>query len=202
VLFVCTGNICRSPLAEQLFRSRTVGGGVLLSTSSAGTDARVGERMTPQAAALSLRYGGDPSQHRAVPIGAALIRESGLILTATRRHRAEVVSLVPRASRYTFTLREFARLVEAPRETDAVGQPAIRTGPGFDLEEFVRDAASLRGHGPVMPTAADDDIVDPYRREQAVYDEAGSLIDEAITAITRAIVAAGGPASPRRSARS
>jgi protein-tyrosine phosphatase len=202
VLFVCTGNICRSPLAEQLFRSRTAADGVHLSASSAGTDARTGERMTPQAAELSLRYGGDPSEHRAVRIEAGLIRESSLILTATRRHRADVVSLVPRASRYTFTLREFARLVETPREPDAGGLPGIHPADGFDLEGFVKNAASLRGHGPAMPTAADDDIVDPYRREQSVYDEAGVLIDEAITAITRALARQSGPDTPRRSDRS
>lgn len=207
VLFVCTGNICRSPLAEQLFRARMDERGVRIGASSAGTGARIGESMTPEAAALSLRYGGDPSSHSAAPIAVPGVKAASLVLTASREHRSAVVSLLPRASRYTFTLREFARLIDMST-TDripALEQPRSRIYD-FDLAEFVRQTASLRGHGQAMPTAADDDIPDPYRRRQSVYDEAGTLIDQAVDTIVRGIAQAtikpDAPARTRRSAGS
>jgi protein-tyrosine phosphatase len=202
VLFVCTGNICRSPLAEQLFRMHMEASRLGVTASSAGTGVRAGEPMTAQAAALSLGYGGDPSSHRAMPIDSVLIRESSLILTATRTHRAEVVSLVPRASRYTFTLREFARLVERSTTLDTAVESVPRTVEPFDLDEFVRQAASRRGHGPIMMSAADDDIPDPYLREQSVYDEVGVLVHDAVADIARAIAGSDSSVPLRGSAES
>lgn len=204
VLFVCTGNICRSPLAEQLFRARMDAQGVQLGASSAGTGARTGESMTPEAAALSLRYGGDPSLHRAADIDVPGVKAASLVLTASREHRSAVVSLLPRASRYTFTLREFARLIEM---SALDGLPPLEQSRSrvvdFNLAEFVRQTASLRGHGQAMPTAADDDIPDPYRRKQSVYDEAGMLIDDAVDTIVRGIVRAMiKPDAPTRTRRS
>lgn len=160
--------------------------------------------MTPEAAALSLRYGGDPSLHRAADIDVLGVKAASLVLTASREHRSAVVSLLPRASRYTFTLREFARLIEM---SALDGLPPLEQSRSrivdFNLAEFVRRTASLRGHGQAMPTAADDDIPDPYRRRQSVYDEAGMLIDDAVDSIVRGIVRATiEPDAPTRTRRS
>ena len=109
ILTVCTGNICRSPLAEQLLRRELAG--VDAVVSSAGTGALVGHPMADRAAAYSRRLGGEPDAHAGRQLTSALLRESDLVLVATRRHRKAVVELLPRASRSTFTLREFARLL-------------------------------------------------------------------------------------------
>src|SRR3954465_9921582 len=100
VLLVCSGNICRSPIAEQALRARA-DGAVLFS--SAGTIARDGSPMTEEAALLSRRLGGDPSGHLSRRLTRAMIQEAGLVLTAAREHRARVVEAFPRASGYTFT---------------------------------------------------------------------------------------------------
>jgi len=184
---VCTGNICRSPVAEQLLRVQTEPLSGLIATSSAGTYARPGQVMTEQAAALSRSYGGDPSQHRASELTLARVERSNLIVTMTREHRGEVVSMLPRASRKTFTLREFDRLVRTYRDLEPEAWAKPRGASAAALNSFVLDVGAKRGFSTaVLP--ADDDIVDPYRRSQDIYDQAGSLISQSIGRISEAIL--------------
>lgn len=187
VLFVCTGNICRSPVAEQLFRQQSADLADLIVAQSAGTRASVGRPMTGQAEELLRDYGTEPSQHIASDLTVEQVRRANLVLVASREHRAHVVSMVPRASRKTFTMREFERLLRtfADLEPDAAAQ--LRSNGAEGLDELVADVASMRGMSSVMPQAIDDDIVDPYRRSQAIYDEAGRLILESITETTSAL---------------
>lgn len=66
VLFVCLGNICRSPLAEAALRARAVAAGVAVTIDSAGTgDWHVGRPPDPRAVALARKYGLDVSGYRA-----------------------------------------------------------------------------------------------------------------------------------------
>lgn len=175
ILTVCTGNICRSPLAEQYLRagleSKLVSGVVL---ESAGTDARDGQRMPDQAQALSRRYGAVPDGHEARFLVEGYIAQADLVLVMAREHRRAVVSQFPRASRYTFTLREFARLAQGMMTTDL---DAVAGLPADDIKGRLRAAvvavASRRGlvEGPESPL--DDDVVDPYRSSDEVYEESG-----------------------------
>jgi protein-tyrosine phosphatase len=171
VLLVCSGNICRSPIAEQLLRARV---SAAVEFGSAGTLARSGVPMTEEAALMSRRYGGEPERHLARPITRDLVQSSGLVLTAAREHRARVVELFPRASAYTFTLRQFARLA---------GTAEVPSGDGRTL---VAAVAARRGYAaPVAPD--EDDVPDPYRRPLAVYEAAAALIDDAVRAIAPAL---------------
>ncbi len=180
ILVVCTGNICRSPLAEQLLRSRFAAAAVRVTVRSAGTYATVGDRMTRQAEDLSLRYGGDPSGHRPQQLTAELVAGVDLVLTATREHRGETVSLHPLAARYSYTINEFARLVSGASPVEA---PTIRA--------FLAAIAALRGQTPPPSDPRQDDIEDPYRRSQDVYDRVGLAVDAATSAIVSGFIAAG-----------
>lgn len=195
VLIVCTGNICRSPMAEQLLTARL--GGDDVRFSSAGTGALVGEPMTREAAGLSARYGGDPAKHAARQLTERVVLDADLVLTATRAHRAQVAELVPRAARRAFTLREFARVVDhlaAAGELGAapVGPPGPHAIDGIAgrLRRAADAAARFRGLAPPLSDPTDDDIPDPYRGSAARYDEAGRLIDAAVGSIVAALATA------------
>ena len=184
VLMVCTGNICRSPLAEQLLIAALEPAGIPLRVTSAGTRALVGQPMTPEAAQLSRVHGGDPDRHVARQLTRELVEGADLILTATRDHRGEVVSLSPVASRLTFTLRQFARITAAgvaevePPEA-GVTEPGVRPA----LQAYVAAVAASRGFAPPPERATDDDVEDPYRQSKQVYRRAARAIDEAVRTI-------------------
>jgi protein-tyrosine phosphatase len=178
VLVVCSGNIARSPLAEQLLRSRLPGAGGVVVTS-AGTIADDGRAMAPEAAALAARYGGDPRGHAAKRLDEELIRDADLVLTATREHRAAVVQMVPRASRTAYTINQFARLLGSLDPGVIAGAPSV--------EALVAEVAAQRGMVPPPADPTVDDIVDPYRKSAEVYEDAGGQIDRATDAIARAL---------------
>ena len=184
ILVVCTGNVCRSPLAAQLLAARLEQGGVSAFVRSAGTAALTGQPMTSEAAELSRRYGGDPRGHVAMQLTEGLIGDSDLVLTSSREHRAAVASLVPRAARHAYTLREFARVVDFldgdPDSVEALAEAAT-------VEELIALVSMSRGFAAPPLEPAGDDIVDPYRRSTEVYEEAGRVIDAATMAIARAM---------------
>lgn len=133
MLFVCTGNLCRSPMAEFLLRrelDRIGEDGWVVE--SAGIGAEEGAQIHEFAARVLRDEGIDPEQFRSRPVDAALLRSAGIVLTATSRQRAEVVRLAPAVLNRTFTIKEFAALVTSAvdRTADEPDQPAdpILTG--------------------------------------------------------------------------
>ena len=119
ILTVCTGNLCRSPQAEQLLRTRIPAAlgtdiGSALEVTSAGTMAYDGDPMDVRAAAEAVRLGiEDAQQHRARRIRAQHVVRADLILGMAREHRGAAASLAPTANRRVFTLVEFARITES-----------------------------------------------------------------------------------------
>ncbi len=172
ILVVCSGNICRSPLAEQLLRSYLRDAPQPFHILSAGTVADAGVPMTDEAAALARRYGGVPEGHRSRALTEQQIVSADLVLTATRAHRAAVVSLVPRASRYAFTLLQFVSLVAAidPEERATL----------VDAASVLTAAAAQRGFPPPHLDPTDDDIDDPFQQPIEVYERVGAQINRAV----------------------
>lgn len=173
VLVVCTGNVCRSPLTERLLRAGLAGRGVDdVEVHSAGTGALVGHTMTPQTSALLHRHAGDDDGFVSRSLEAQMVAEADLVLALTRAHRGAIVSLHPRATRYSFTLRELARLL-----------PLVDAVPGSTAADRVRAlpqlAAARRGFAAVQDPSLDD-VIDPYRRSDAVYEQ---MVGEVVPAV-------------------
>jgi protein-tyrosine phosphatase len=206
ILIVCTGNICRSPFIERLLQheldelagpggpppgSDSVIPGIIVR--SAGTGALVGSAMDPQAAAQLRAHGGDPSGFRARDLTQALIAESDLVLTATREHRGKVARMSPAAMRRVFTFRDFAHLVagmDGIEGARAVPRSAGEAADGMAPREWVRQvtekAASSRGLKPPLdPELAD--IIDPYRREDAVFATMAQQIVRPLASVVRTL---------------
>ena len=137
VLLVCTGNICRSPIAHGLLseRSKRLLGGEV-EVRSAGTWAGGGPA-TPEAVAAAADLGVDISGHRSTRFTRDLANWADLIITMTAEQSAEVRSEAPEADGKTFTLKELVR--ETPADLD-VADPL-----GLDASSYAEIAREIRG---------------------------------------------------------
>lgn len=101
ILVVCTGNICRSPMAEALLAS-LVGDGV--SVTSAGVSALVGHPAEEHARAVCAAAGLNIGAHRARQAGPVLLKAADLILALDSSHVTGVCQLLPSVRGKTFLL--------------------------------------------------------------------------------------------------
>ena len=189
ILFVCTGNICRSPTAERLLRhalaQRLGERASSFDVTSAGVGALVDEPIQPHAAALLAAQGVDVEGFAARQLDADLLAGSDLLLAMTREHRSAAATQMPQIVPRLFTLREFARLATAGAEqADLDADPVPRAG------QLVKAAAAMRGLArPGKP--ADDDVPDPYGRPADAYRLPFALIAEAVDAVADLIAGPG-----------
>src|SRR6476619_1655073 len=102
ILFVCTGNICRSPYAERRLRQLLPGAGVEIA--SAGTGAVVGSDIETETRDFLRQKGADVTGFTARAVTPQLVESAELVLTMTRTHRGQVSRLHPAAMRRCFAL--------------------------------------------------------------------------------------------------
>lgn len=161
ILFVCTGNICRSPTAERL--------AVAYSTrleipdfiaSSAGIRAVIHHPMQRDATLVLEKLGGDATGFAARQLTPKIVSDAGLILTMTRAHRDTVLGLAPRQLHRVFTLIEAAQI--APYAGDLTELAALR--PRVDGKETL-------------------DIPDPIGQTREVFEIVGAQIAECLPPI-------------------
>ena len=126
ILLVCTGNTCRSPMAEELLRSLLVDRGVEATVSSAGTGAWDGAPVSEGAYLVSLEHGLDLSDHGAKLLTRDLVERSSLILTMARHHRVRAQELG--GAEHSFLLGEYVGLSGPEAE--------VRDPFGSDLEVY------------------------------------------------------------------
>ncbi len=156
VLFVCTGNICRSPTAERLAAAYAAEHGVLdFAASSAGTHAVIGHPIHPEAARVLEQMGGNTSEFAARQLTAKNASTADLIIAMTSAHRDIVLEAAPRQLQRTFTLTEASHLA------------AI---------EAVKTLAALAGSRPRLSADEKLDIQDPIGQSPEVFAAVGAQI--------------------------
>jgi protein-tyrosine phosphatase len=151
ILVVCTGNVCRSPIAEGMLRAGFAYrlGRDAPAVSSAGTMGWSGSAADPNSVEAAGERGIDISGHRARELSDRDVASATLILAMSGEHARAVVAHEPEAASRTFTLKEFVRLLESL-------PPASR----FDLASRVRAADELRSSG-FAGNPDDEDVADP-----------------------------------------
>jgi protein-tyrosine phosphatase len=177
VLLVCTGNICRSAMAERLGRAylaEVLGDdAAAIEIRSAGTQAVVGSEMHPHSALVIKGFGAQAHDFRATQLTEVHARQADLTLTMTREHRHEVLRLAPRAMGRTFTLVEAAELLEL------VGDDVEATGASLPerARALVGQLAAARAR---RQAGRDDDVADPIGQPLEVHQESGDAIVAAL----------------------
>jgi protein-tyrosine phosphatase len=167
VLFVCIGNVCRSPLGQHLLAARLPTD--RFEVSSAGVGALVGEPMNPEAAVHLEPHGITAEAFAARQLTPGIVEDSDLVLTATRAIRSRVLEDSPRALRRTFTVLEFAALLD--------------TVPNGDPADVVAAAAEHRSRA----VLDDYDIPDPYGRGDSAHLLAAETMLTAVERIAKGL---------------
>lgn len=158
ILFVCTGNTCRSPMAEGLLRKMAKEAGLSIEVKSAGVAAMEGSSISSHSQRVLADKGAE-GRLSSQPVREPLIAEADLILTMTTRHKNQVLSRFPSAGGKIYTLLEYTEgdreeQVSADRE---LVELVTRHSLGHKLSKAERDRALF-----LENLAQDQDIPDPF----------------------------------------
>lgn len=108
ILFVCTANICRSPMAETILKERLRNSGMTdISVSSAGLMDMKGGRAREEALSIIEKLGVDISHHRSRHLTGEMVTDADLILVMEGEHRDKIVSSYPESAGKVFLLSKF-----------------------------------------------------------------------------------------------
>lgn len=175
ILFVCTGNQCRSPVAATLMGRRLAQLGADVVVDSAGL-IRGGAPSPPELVTACRQVGVDLSAHRSRRIDAADVSTADLVVGMAREHVREAVILDPDAFPRTFSLREVVR---------RAGLAGGRTD-GAGLREWLAVLHDGRKASDLLGASLEDDVADPVGGPAAGYrmmvDEVDGLVGRLMAA--------------------
>ena len=172
ILVVCTGNVCRSPIAEGYLRSELAArfGAGAPTVASAGTAGWEGSPADPGSVAAAAAHGIDISSHRGRRLLMEHLDDASLVLAMASEHRDGVTAGAPALAGHVFTLKELVRLLEAlPSPTLGDPTDAVRAR--------VAEADRLRRSG-FEGNPRDEDVADPLGMSDAVFLAVASELEE------------------------
>jgi protein-tyrosine phosphatase len=174
VLVVCTGNICRSPIAQGFLRDAFAArfDEAAPVVSSVGTAASPGQRAMPESVTAAAERGSNIMSHVARRLEPAMLEtgQADLVVCMAAEHREAVVVMDPEAADRCFTLKELVRILD---ELPSVEE---QRGPET-LKVRVAEAAALRSDG-FEGAPLDQDIADPLGMPITAYRAVAWELDE------------------------
>ena len=176
ILFVCTGNVCRSPYLEWGLRAALASAnGPVIRLMSAGVAPLIGHPMSSYLLERLRNRGIDASEFRARALTEGMVARADVVLTASREHRGLIVRQMPSTATRTFTVLQFARLL---RDRPSSG--------GADLPALV--ALAQQSRGLAGASTEHDDIEDPWKHSRRVYARSAAKMDEVLEEILEHLV--------------
>jgi len=161
VLFVCTGNVCRSPMAEGFLRHQAIRRGLDIDARSTGTHAWSGRAATIDGRRVMAELGVPIDNHRTLELDQDLMDWADLVICMATEHLREVRRHFSSASDKTFTLKGFLEILPSLPRCD-------------DTEAWLRAAASRRR---VADAVASPDVDDPFGERTAAYRRVATEIE-------------------------
>lgn len=163
ILVVCSGNICRSPMAEGFLRAalRARFGDAAPAVSSAGTMGLNRSAATPEAVEAARELGSDIAAHRARRLTAPMASQADLLLCMATDHRELLARSSSELASLAFTMKELVRLLETLPAPEVHAHPAT-------MHPRVAAADEARRAGAVS-LSRDDDVADPLGQPFEAY---------------------------------
>jgi protein-tyrosine phosphatase len=172
ILFVCTGNICRSPIGELLAKRYLAASSI--NISSAGTHGLSSHPIDPSSEKLLDRAGIDSQAFRSKRLTAELATSADLIFCFEKIQRQEIALLAPSMSKRIFLLGDFANIAAYCANNNMVRGLTVADR----LESVITTAPLIQG---LLPGA--DDIEDPHRKSFDVFERAADQTNKALRTI-------------------
>ncbi len=147
VLFVCTGNSCRSVMAEYLLK-KILGHRHDVEVISAGTSVFVRSGASAETIHVLRREGMDATMHQSQPLNSILLKKADLILVMTGLHRQQIIERMPEVEKRVYLLREFANIPSSFSQSLDVPDPIGKSPMEYEeclmlIKEAVAKIANL-----------------------------------------------------------
>ena len=138
VMFICTGNICRSAMAEGMLKKMAQEEKIEAEICSCGIYAETGDEATYNAIDAMKDYDVDITSHKATNIRDSKIKEMDIILCATNTHKQNVLYLYPELKGKVYTMKEYAGIDKNGQDLD------IKDPWGYDLNVYKHCAKEIQ----------------------------------------------------------
>lgn len=137
IMFICTGNTCRSAMAHHLLEKIATEKNKDIQAYSCGIYAQTGDGATYEAIEVMKEYGVDLTKHTATNIAEAPLKEMDLILCATTAHKQAVIMLHPELKEKIYTIKEYAEKDKTLEDKD------IKDPWGYTLATYRQCASEI-----------------------------------------------------------
>lgn len=139
ILFVCTGNTCRSPMAEALLRKKAKEEGLELEVDSAGIFAIDGGPISDKSIEVLRRDGIYIEDYKSQMASEELLKKQDLVLTMSRGHKTSLLSSYDFLDKKVYTMKEYAYNIEEDVLDPFGGSLDIYLSTKEELEEIIND---------------------------------------------------------------